>query len=406
MDRRRVMMAIDVLSGIVTAGFLLAVQYRSLPLLYTVTAARAACSAMYYPVTTSMVRLLVPDNKQDLLLANTMASWSWSSMAMFGGFLAGSLAAVIGLQACFLVDSLTFFISALLLSQIRGNYSVNEASSTSTTAACGDDELDPENTLPPPEIIHSPSHAKSWTAVVADFGLYLWTCGFAVLTLLKATAALIWGAEDIISTAFAEAGMTTESGTSVHMGLVFSFIGLGCFVGPTVANHFTDTSRPRTLLLVSLVGMCFQLASWLGMWQAHNFEMFLFFTVVRAVGSSIIWVNSTLLLQTLSAKQQLGKVLAVEYFTYTLTESTAASTAGHLADAGVSKNQIALLAVGVAIVSIAFWSYQAFARQLLISGNPHHVRKTIDTTGIELSSEETVTDSTVSTADDDDNDTL
>ena len=194
-----------------------------------------------------------------------------------------------------------------------------------------------------------------------EFAIYLFSCGFGVLTLLKATAALVWGAEDIISTAFAEVGTTTESGKSFRIGLTFTLIGAGCFLGPTTANLVTDTWKPNTLLLACIAAMGFQLTSWLGMWQSHdNFGAFLCFTLLRATGSSIIWVNSTLLLQTLSAEHQLGKVLAVEYFTYTLAESLAAWTAGRLEDADVSKNEIALVAAGIATGAIVVWSWQVF----------------------------------------------
>ena len=89
--------------------------------------------------------------------------------------------------------------------------------------------------------------------------------------------------------------------------------------------------------------------------QTHKFGVFLLFTLIRATGSSIIWVNSTLLLQTMSAPQQLGKVLAVEFFTYTMAESVAASSAGRMEDAGVSKNQIAGISAGIAICATLVW---------------------------------------------------
>mmetsp|Transcript_10750 Transcript_10750/g.15818 ORF Transcript_10750/g.15818 Transcript_10750/m.15818 type:complete len:96 (-) Transcript_10750:145-432(-) len=40
--------------------------------------------------------------------------------------MAGSLAATIGLSACYIIDSCTFIISASLLVQIRGNYNAIE----------------------------------------------------------------------------------------------------------------------------------------------------------------------------------------------------------------------------------------------------------------------------------------
>lgn len=459
-DQRNVMIVLDVVSGIITAGFLYAIHFQSLPVLYLVTTLRAACGAMYYPVTTSMVRMLVggggaaagsttdhhhhddhdddsaaarsssqqQQQQQDLLLANTMNSWTWASMAIVGGVVAGSLAAVIDLKACYLIDTLTFFISAALLTQIKGNYSVKHNHQDTVVLAImtsQHDDHDSDEEAPPPSPLSSPStsnhshppphfddsssimpvqpqqqHRRPCAALFAaakEFGLYIFTCGFGVLTLLKATAALIWGAEDIISTAFAQAGTTTESGTCFRMGLTFSLIGAGSLLGPTAANHFTEgrgnnnstaddslASTTRKRLLVCLTGMGLQLLSWLGMWQAHNFETFLLFTFVRASGTSIVWVNSTVVLQTLSVKHQLGKVLAVEYLSYTLWEALAAYTAGSLEDDGVDKNQIALFAAGVAATAIVFWTYTIMRREQVQQQHTSSEWQSVETRETEL----------------------
>ena len=139
------------------------------------------------------------------------------------------------------------------------------------------------------------------------------------------------------------------------MGLTFTFIGIGSFLGPTIANAFVDTNRLKTLMAVCWAGLCFQLFSWVGMSKAHQFSAFLLCTLIRATGSSIIWVNSTLLLQTLSVPQHLGKVLAVEHFAYTIAEAVAASAAGQMEDAGVTKNQIAGISAVTAIVATVVW---------------------------------------------------
>jgi hypothetical protein len=58
----------------------------------------------------------------------------------------------------------------------------------------------------------------------------------------------------------------------------------------------------------------------------------------RSNGSTIIWVNSTLLLQTLTAKDMLGRILAIEYVFYTIFEALSATSAGRLQDIGRNKD--------------------------------------------------------------------
>jgi hypothetical protein len=88
-DRRKLMIIMDIMSGVVVLGYLLAIQYKSLSILYAVTTVRSAIGSAYYPVTTGMVPLLIP-NVRDLQLAVTMNSWAWCSMAIVGGSIAGA----------------------------------------------------------------------------------------------------------------------------------------------------------------------------------------------------------------------------------------------------------------------------------------------------------------------------
>jgi MFS family permease len=134
LDRRHIMISIDILSGIVVLGYLIAIQYKSLTMFYVVTSLRSALSATYYPATTGIVPLLVHGDPHDLQMAVTMNSWAWGLCAIIGGLFAGSLASVIGLQACYLIDLITYWISATVIAiYIKGNFKVAGDTTTTTT---------------------------------------------------------------------------------------------------------------------------------------------------------------------------------------------------------------------------------------------------------------------------------
>jgi hypothetical protein len=113
MDRRSLMIYIDLLSGVVVLGFLVAVHRQSLPWLYWITSLRSVLESIYYPVTTGLVPLLVVSSTlthngstndglvSDLQLATTLNTFAWATMAMVGGVLAGSVSASIGWNACY-----------------------------------------------------------------------------------------------------------------------------------------------------------------------------------------------------------------------------------------------------------------------------------------------------------------
>jgi MFS family permease len=331
-DRRKMMVGLDIAAGLVTLGFLVAVAKESLFLIYAVSFVRSAIGAIYYPSTTGMVPLIVPDT-DDLKFAVTMNSWAWSIMAIIGGILAGNAVEYIGLSACFVVDTVSFFASAAFMMQVTGNYNV----------ATQEVRRERRNSL-----------TGSCLYSANTFVVYLMTCKFAFLTVMKASGALLWGPEDILGVAYATVD-GNEDETSSRMGILFSFIGLGCLVGPTVANYYTDISKPKTLQASCLVGMAINVLGWLSISTVHNFWFFVIMSCFRSSGSAIIWVNSTLLLQTLSAKGMLGRILAIEYAFYTIFEALSATSAGRLQDIGLNKDQIALAAAGASSVVLGLW---------------------------------------------------
>jgi hypothetical protein len=190
---------------------------------------------------------------------------------------------------------------------------------------------------------------------------YLWECGFGLLVFAKASASCLWGIEDIVnaefSTVFTEDGEEDEEASSWHMGLLFSAIGAGCMTGPVLINYFTNAQRPYTLQRAHWIGLCFLTGGWFAISAVRDdsFGAFLICTLFRSMGSGISWVNSTVLLQALSEKQVLGRVLAVDYTLMTLLEAASATASGNLADAGYSKNQLALFGAFLGMIVVSVW---------------------------------------------------
>lgn len=329
-DRRNCMILLDLLSGFVALGYLLAIQYKSLPILYVVSMLRSSLGAIYYPVTTGIVPLLVTD-VHDLQLAVTLNSAAWGLSSIFGGLFAGVLATVVGLSACYVIDFVTYVLSALFIYwKVTGNFRVTSHHDK------------------------GPSHGKNVCS-------YLWHCGFGLMVCLKGSASFLWGIVDVVNPQFAtvytEEGEVDEKVTSIHMGMLFSVIGTGCTIGPYLINFITDARRPHTMQRACLIGLGFLTGGWLAISRAQSFSMFLFFTLFRCMGSGTVWANSTVLLQTLSEKQLLGRVLGMEFTMTTLLEAGTASLAGFLYDeAGLSKNEIAFWGACLGVLVCLFWA--------------------------------------------------
>jgi hypothetical protein len=266
---------------------------------------------------------------------------------------------------------LTFFVSALVITfgiAKDDNFNVHLSTIRSSTTA-GITLADDVSSSSSDHGCHSVARTAKVTTTIRNgcqsFGnstRYLWTCGFGLLVLQRASAAFLWGPEDIIGAAFSlvvDDDDPHPAKTSLHMGLATSVIGSGCLLGPLLLNYLglADAARPWTLQRACIFGLALQTLGWLAIGvTAQTFEVFLACTLIRTMGSGIVWTNATLMLQTLVDKKYLGRVLAAQYAGSTLVEASIASLIGNLEDAGWDKHWLALLSAGIGGFLVSFWA--------------------------------------------------
>lgn len=359
LDRRKVMMALDLTGAFVTLGFMVAIETNSLVFFYIVAALRATVHSLYEPTTKALVPMIVGDH-EDLKRAMTLNGLAWAFLMAIGGVVAGDTSSYIGLQACFAFDSLTYFISACVLYFLHGNYKVPN---DGQTLAGNNDPSDVVKSKTMRGILLSISRPfVAFTRMTIEVIKYLWRSGFGVVVLLKSTGSIIWGATDVLNMEYAHVP-DDEAATSERLGIMFSCLGAGCLVGPVCANFFTDPDRPATLQLVCIGAIAFMMSSWIGYSQAASFSVICFFSFVRGCGSSVIWVNSSLLLQRLSVPEMLGRVLALEFAFMMFFESVIAYATGILVDKGITKHEISTAVAAIAAGFFLVWStYHLFGR--------------------------------------------
>lgn len=202
----------------------------------------------------------------------------------------------------------------------------------------------------------------SFTKMLCDVLQYLWRSGFGLLVFMKATGSIVWGFGDTLNVAYSFVP-DDEAATSRRLGYVYSCMGIGCFLGPIIANFFTDPERPKTLQFVCIVAIAFMTIGWLGVANAPSFGVICVFTAVKTVGSSTIWINSSLTLQRLAQPQRMGRVMAFEFACAMLFDAMSATVAGRLIDRGYAPAQIATGASTLAATLLLLWStYHLFGR--------------------------------------------
>ena len=116
-SRRSIMITADILRALVVLGFLLVRRPDQMWLVYVLTIFQLGFSTFFEPAKTASIPSIVSD--RELLPANAIASVTWSIMLTLGAAIGGFVTGWFGTNAAFVLDSLTFVASAILISRVR-----------------------------------------------------------------------------------------------------------------------------------------------------------------------------------------------------------------------------------------------------------------------------------------------
>ena len=112
-SRRRVMIMADVVRMVVVFAMLLVRSRSTVWLVYPLLLLETLMAAFFEPARTSVVPNIT--NREDVLVANTLSSVTWSVNLLIGASVGGVVAALFGRNAVFLLNALSFLSSALLI---------------------------------------------------------------------------------------------------------------------------------------------------------------------------------------------------------------------------------------------------------------------------------------------------
>lgn len=116
-DRRRIMIASDLIRGFIALGFIAAIGYRQTWLLYVLSALLMSASPFFTSGRSSLLPAIATD--EELHTANSLTqTTSWLTLVV-GAFCGGTSVAQFGYQLAFVFNSLSFFFSALCIAQLR-----------------------------------------------------------------------------------------------------------------------------------------------------------------------------------------------------------------------------------------------------------------------------------------------
>lgn len=317
LSRKALMIGSDLVRALLVAALILVREPSQLPLLYTLLVLQMGVSMFFNSARSASVAGTV--EPRDLHLAYALTSATWSTMLTVGALLGGACVEWVGVRGVFLLDALTYLVSAALLFGVR---------------------LDP---------VDKPAQAFGWSDVFLFRDLrrgfrHVRDLGIRRAVLAKAA----WGAAGgflvilgLSGREFGEKGgeiLVEDGGDSPGLatGLLYAARGVGTAVGPFLGRFLFGSSDPALrrqiaagfgigFLGYSIFAFCDSLPSAL-LWVA-----------IGHLGGSCVWVSSTTLWQRHVDDAFRGRVHALEFMAMTLTTSSCALFAGLVYDASESR---------------------------------------------------------------------
>jgi len=319
-SRRSIMIVSDLLRALVVLGFLFVRRADQLWLIYLLTVFQLGFSTFFEPAKTAAIPSLVAD--RELVAANAISSVTWSVMLTLGAAIGGLLTGWLGTDVAFVLDSLTYLISAALIASVR--------------------------------VPKRPKHQKRKFALGRALGITETIEGVQYVVRRPRVLALLlvkpaWGLGGGILTllaVFGEKVFPVGRSPATGIGVLFAARGIGTAIGPIVARRIAGEGKKgqqASIGVAFLIGGLFYIA----FGSTASFVVALLVLGIAHTGGSILWVFSTVLLQREVQDRFRGRVFAAELALLTLTMAASNYATGELLDRFGVSPRLMVIAIGI-----------------------------------------------------------
>jgi predicted MFS family arabinose efflux permease len=332
-------------------GFLLVRRPDQMWLVYLLTVLQLAFSSFFEPAKTAAIPSIVAN--RELIAANTISAVTWSVMLTLGAAIGGIVAGSFGTGAAFVLDSLTFIASAVLISRVHFPRRAARAKTKVTIRKA----LGITDTIEGARYVKHRSRVFAYLLVKPAWGM-----GGGILTLLAV---------------FGEKVFPVAGKTATGIGVLFTARGIGTAIGPIIARRWAGETRRQ---MQTAIGFAFLIGGvfYFAFGTSQSFVLALLFLLIAHTGGSILWVFSTVLLQKEVEDEFRGRVFAAELALVTLTMATSNYLVGELMDRFGYSPRVVTAGVGffftlpgmVWFVTRRWWDRQApvtFGSEMLAS---------------------------------------
>lgn len=333
--RKHVMIAADLARvGIVLA--MLLVRSRSMVwLVYPLLLLETLMAAFFEPARNAVIPNITP--REDVILANTLSSTTWSLNLMLGATLGGLVAALLGRNAVFVLNALSFLVSAAL---IKGMH-FDEPHAQTAAPLRARDLLDFSPVVEGARYVRghrgllATIFVKAGNLMIGPSWVMFTVMGRRVFPVQLATA-------------------DPERGAMLGMSLLLGARGLGALVGPLFSARLAG-HQEKLLRAGILLGYLAAAVGYAALGGAPNVWIACLCIIVGHCGGSTVWVFSTTLLQLNTVDRFRGRVFAADMALCMLTIAIGAYLCGAFLDWGVSVRLVATVTGLLMLLPAGLW---------------------------------------------------
>ena len=336
LSRKRVMITTDLARAVVVFAMLFVRSRATAWLIYPLLLLESSMWAFFEPARTATIPNVTVE--EDLLVANTLSSTTWSVNLVVGASIGGIALALLGRNALFVLNTLSFVASAYFIGRMHFREPHAEAAAKIKA-----------------------SYMSAYFSVLDGMAYVRRDSRRLALVLIK-TGLLQVGVSWVLFTVMGQrvfplhrTGLDPQRSGVLGMSMLMGARGIGAIVGPLFSARWAG-SREGRLRLGVLFGFLAVAAGYGTLGAARSLWQACLWVVLAHSGGSTVWVFSTTLLQLNTEDKFRGRVFSAELGLAMLTLAIGAYLTGFAIDRGIAPRAVALYTGLAMLVPVGAWA--------------------------------------------------
>jgi MFS family permease len=335
--RKHVMIAADLVRAVIVFAMLLVRSRSVVWMVYPLLLLETIMAAFFEPARSSVIPNIT--KRDEVIVANTLGSTTWSMNLVLGATLGGVVAAFLGRDAVFVLNALSFLLSALFIAGMH----------FAEPHAEGRGPLRARDLVDYSPVLEGVRYVRGKRNLLA--------------TVFAKAGNLVIGPSWVLFTVMGQKyfpmhwhGIDPQRGAMLGMSLLLGGRGLGALIGPLISAPWAGRSE-RRLRMGIFYGYLFVAIGYVLIGKAGSVWSACFWAAFAHLGGATVWVFSTTLLQLNTDDRFRGRVFSADLGLCMLTIAIGAYVCGAFLDMGISARTLVSLTGLVMLLPAGLWAW-------------------------------------------------